>query len=302
MPSRTGQAIDQLAQCQVLAINNVDDQLEATGLTFTAVEVDQVPRKRRVQVMPGQVDPQHAAQLTQRDMRQDQLIELIEFALGFSFAAGYVRADARQDFQLPWVAPHRPGPGTDVVGELGRTVQRLVRGENRFGMARSKVAAVLGRARLHLHRPALWRARRVEGTLDLVMGAHMVDRMHLAGIGKHPGRLVQHQRVVFPAVPQVGRHLHELFGLGVAIMGRWMLVKAEIGGSVGHGSGHDVPAGAAVADVVQGAERSGQIVGFAVGGTGRGNQADAPGDCGNGRQPGDGLEPDTQALPPAFGK
>ena len=179
-------------------------------------------------------------------------------------------------------------------------MQRLVRGENRFGMARSKVAAVLGRARLHLHRPALWRARRVEGAFDLVVGAHMVDRMHLAGIGKHPGRLVQHQRIVFPAVPQIGSYLHEFFGLGVAILGRRMLVETEIGGRIGHGSGHDVPAGAAVADVVQRAERTGQIVGFTVGGAGGGDQTDTLGDCGNGRQPGDGLEPDTQALTAAF--
>ncbi|MNN86859.1 hypothetical protein D3C81_2043280 [compost metagenome] len=61
MPARTGQAIDQLAQRRFLAVDDVDDQLEAAGLAFAAVEVDQVAREWCIQVLTGQVHAQHAA-------------------------------------------------------------------------------------------------------------------------------------------------------------------------------------------------------------------------------------------------
>ena len=42
MPTSTGQAIDQLAQRRLLTVDDVDDQLEATGLALATVEIDQV--------------------------------------------------------------------------------------------------------------------------------------------------------------------------------------------------------------------------------------------------------------------
>ena len=62
----------------------------------------------------------------------------------------------------------------------------------------------------------------------------MVDRMHFVTVGKYPGGFIQHQRVVFPAVPEVTDHLHELFGLGVAVMGRRVFIKTKIGRGGSH--------------------------------------------------------------------
>ncbi|MNP49695.1 hypothetical protein D3C76_1439000 [compost metagenome] len=60
MPASTGQTVDQLAQRRFLAVDDVDDQLEATGLALAAGEVDQVSREWRIQIVTGQIDSQHA--------------------------------------------------------------------------------------------------------------------------------------------------------------------------------------------------------------------------------------------------
>ena len=96
--------------------------------------------------------------------------------------------------------------------------------------------------------------------------------------------------------------MHELFGLGVAVMGRRVFIKTKVGRGGSHRRGDNVPTRTALAQVIQRTERTRQVVGFAVGGTGRGNQADTLGDCRNGRQPGHRFEADPQTLPAAFSK
>src|SRR3989344_6104839 len=134
MPASTGGAVDRWAEGRWLAVDYIDDQLEATGLALTAFKVDQMTRERRIQILTGQVDTQQSAQLAQGNVRQYQVVEFIELALGFRFGAADVGADARETFQLARVTPHCPRPPADIVGKFGRALQGLVRGEDRFGM------------------------------------------------------------------------------------------------------------------------------------------------------------------------
>src|SRR5476651_2393151 len=60
MAASTRQAIDQLAQRRFLTVNDIDDQLETTGLALGTVEVDQMPWEWRIQILTGQVNTQHS--------------------------------------------------------------------------------------------------------------------------------------------------------------------------------------------------------------------------------------------------
>ena len=172
----------------------------------------------------------------------------------------------------------------DVGIEGFRLIDLRLGGEHHVGGARGELAAGLRRARLRHHRPALRRARDVERALDLEVLADVVEEMDLVAVHVDAALLVAQQPAVFPAVPQAGDDLVELLGALVALGVGQVLVEAEILRLVLDLRGHQVPAGAAAADMVDRGEAAGDVVGLVVGRGRRRHEADVVRDHGERRQ------------------
>ena len=106
------------------------------------------------------------------------------------------------------------------------------------------------------------------------MLADVVEEVDLVAVHVDAALLVAQQAAIFPAVPQADHDLVELGGALVALGMRHVLVEAKILGLVLDLRGHQVPARAAAADMVDRHEAAGDVVGLVVGrGRGR-DQAD----------------------------
>src|SRR5580704_9906183 len=90
-------------------------------------------------------------------------------------------------------------------------------GEHGLCMPRREAPTGVGRTRLHEDRPALRRARQIEGTRDLVTIALVVDGPNALRQRVAPKVTVIDDGVFGPAVPQCLDHGHELFAAGVAV-------------------------------------------------------------------------------------
>lgn len=105
----------------------------------------------------------------------------------------------------------------------------------------------------------------------------VVDGVDLRRVHEPRGVLVAHDGVVLPAVPQPQRDVEELVGAAVAVRGIRMVGEAEVGRGALVGGGHHVPAGPALAHVVEGGEAAGQAVRVVVGGRGGRDEPDLAG-------------------------
>ena len=163
-------------------------------------------------------------------------------------------------------------------------------GEHHLGGLGRELAAGLGGAGLHDHRPALDRPRDVERAAHREVLALVAEHVHLLGIEEDAALDVAHEGVVGEAVPQAGHHVVELARAPVALVVLHVLVEAEVQRGVRVGGGDDVPAGAAAADVVERGEAAGDVVGRVEGGRAGGDQADVLGRLRQRRQQGERLE------------
>ena len=181
------------------------------------------------------------------------------------------------------VAAVAAGAALDVgIKSLG-LVDLGLGGEHHVGGARRELAPGLRRAGLRHHRPALRRAGDVERSLDLEVLADVVEEVDLVAVHVDAALLVAQQAAVFPAVPQADHDLVEFGGALVALGVRQMLVEAEILRLVLDLRRHQVPAGAAAADMVDRGEAAGDVVGLVVGRGRRRDEADPAGhhgECG----------------------
>ena len=130
-------------------------------------------------------------------------------------------------------------------------------------------------AGLHDHRPALRRARHVERTFDRVVLALVTQLMQLGWIEEQPALGIAHERVVVPAVPESGHDLREFARAAVAHRTRIDPGASEVARFHRLDRRDAVPAGAAVADVVERGEFAGDVIGLVVGRRCRRHQADA---------------------------
>ena len=174
--------------------------------------------------------------------------------------------------------------------------QRLLGGENRFGVAGGEVLAVFRGARLDNHRVALDGARHIQGALDAEIRAGVVDRMDAGVVPPNPGVLVPDGGPVLPAVPELARDVKEFRSPLIPQRVGRLVLQREVPGRSVTGGGHDVPPCPAAADVIHGGEPPGQVVGVVVGGGGRRDEPDAFGDGGDGRQQYGRLEAAVRAL------
>ena len=149
-----------------------------------------------------------------------------------------------------------------------------LRGEHHLRRLGRKLAAGIGGAGLHDHRPALDRARDVERAAHRQIFALVVEHVHLGGIEVDAALDVADEGIVGPAIPQAGHHVVELARARVALVVLHVLVHAEIERRVGVGGGDDVPAGAAAGDVVERGEAARDVIGRVEGGRAGGDEAD----------------------------
>ena len=98
--------------------------------------------------------------------------------------------------------------------------------------------------------------------------------MHLLGIEEQSAFLVADESVVGKAVPQAGDDVIELPRPMIAFAMLHMLVHAEIQRRIRIGSSDDVPAGAAVADMIERGKPAGDVIGRVEGRRSGRDQAD----------------------------
>ena len=158
--------------------------------------------------------------------------------------------------------------------ELAPGREVALRREHGFGGLGGELAAGLGGARLHDHRPALDRPRDVERAAHREIFSLVAEHVHLVGIEEDAALDVADEGVVGPGVPQAGHHVVELARAPVALAVLHVLVEPEIERGVRIGGGDDVPAGAAAADVIERGEAARDVIGRVEGGRAGGDQAD----------------------------
>jgi hypothetical protein len=164
------------------------------------------------------------------------------------------------------------------------SLRALVAGLSSLGGLGRKLASGLRCAGLDHHRPALDGPGDVEGAADGVVLALVVEHVKLAGIEVDAGVHVADKGVVGPGIPKAGHHVVEFARTPVALVVFDMLGQPEIQRCVRIRRGDDVPAGAAVADVIERRESARDVVGQIERRGAGGHQPDALGDGGERRQ------------------
>ena len=93
--ARTGEPVAQLAERGVLALDDVEHELEAAALAALLVGVDDLARERLVEVVRRQVDAGQPVELGERVPRLGEVVELLVQVLGLLRRGPDERADAR---------------------------------------------------------------------------------------------------------------------------------------------------------------------------------------------------------------
>ncbi len=167
---------------------------------------------------------------------------------------------------------------------------RRLRGEHHVRRPRSQGHPHAGRPGLRHHRAPLRRARHVERPAHREMRAAVAQDVHLVLVEPDAALLVVQEGVVLPTVPKTAHHVVELRRALVARRVVQVRVEAEVHRLVLGLAGDQVPPGPAAADVVDGQETPGEVVGFVVGGGAGRDQADARRDGGERRDGADRLD------------
>src|SRR5262249_57131103 len=114
--------------------------------------------------------------------------------------------------------------------------------------------ANLRSACLNQNRPSLRRTPDRQGSTNGEVLSRVIEDMHLFLIEEHARLLIQHERVVVPAVPEAGHNIDELFRAFVALVVGEMLAAIEVPGFLIGPRRDDVPARTAAADLIKGTE------------------------------------------------
>jgi len=120
--------------------------------------------------------------------------------------------------------------------------------------------------------------------------------MHLGGVEVDAVLLVADDGAVLPGIPQAEHDLGELAGAGVAVGMRHMRVVAEIERLGGGKRSDEIPAGAALADLVERGEEARDGERLVIGRRHGGDEADALRHRGERAEQGQRLEPGGRAL------
>ncbi len=97
------------------------------------------------------------------------------------------------------------------------------------------------------------------------MLALVVQHMQLGLVVIEPVFLVEDQRVRLETVPEAKDHIHEFGAALIALGMRRQAFEAEIIAGLVMVGGHDIPAGPPAAQMVDGGEDAGDIIGLVIG-------------------------------------
>ena len=178
----------------------------------------------------------------------------------------------------------------DVGIELLADGKIALRGEYRLRRLGGKLAAGIRRAGLHDHRPALHRPRDIDRTANREIFALVIEHVHFRRIEEDAVLHIADPGIVRPAVPQSGDHIVELARAAITFAVLHVLLEAEIERSIRIGSRDDVPAGAAIAEMVERGKAPRDVIRRVERGRTGGNEADVFGDLRQGRQQRERLE------------
>ena len=139
-------------------------------------------------------------------------------------------------------------------------------GEDRIGMLRSQLFTVVRCARLEHNRTSLRRATNIEWPGNLEEITPVIQGMQFGGVKKLTTLFVAHKGIAFPRVPQPFHHIEILIRNAVAQRVLGVFFTREVPGRPFQRRGHDVPARAAVAEMIQAGKLARHGKRFAVGG------------------------------------
>ena len=174
--------------------------------------------------------------------------------------------------------------------ELSAGGEVALRREHGFRRLSRKLPAGLRRPGLHDHRPALDRARDIERSSHRKIFTLVIEHMHLRWVEENAVLDIADERVVGPAVPETRHHVIKLPCAPIALAVLDMLLEAKIERGVRIGSGDDIPAGTAAGNMIEGGETPRDVIGRIESRRAGGDQTDALGDLGQGRQQRERLE------------
>ena len=172
---------------------------------------------------------------------------------------------ADEDLDAVRVASETDGAAADVLAERPTFRHVGLQGEDHIGRARRELASGFGRSGLEDHRPALRAAAHGERPANLEELPLVLEEMHLRDVEIDAFLLVAEDRAVLPGIPQAGHDIDEFGGPLIARVVLDMRLEAEILRLVLIERGHEIPAGAAVADEVDRGEPARDIIGLVVG-------------------------------------
>ncbi len=129
---------------------------------------------------------------------------------------------------------------------------RRSRHEHAFGVLCRELPSARRGAGLIQHRRALRRRLAQMNGIEPVIGAFVLDAMHLGGIGKNAARAIaQHGAILPAAFPELVDQFHIFVGDLVAVVMRGLLVLAGAARGAVEIAGHHVPADPALGQVIE---------------------------------------------------
>ncbi len=153
-----------------------------------------------------------------------------------------------------------------------------------------EIASPFRAAGLHQQRATLRRAGELKRPRHGKVGPHVIDPMDPGGIAPHAGARIGNDRAFLPAIPKLEHGVDEIGGNVVALV-RWgKLLQAEVGRRALVVGGHDIPAHAPPAGMVQREKSAGQVVGIIEGRRRGEDETDAVGRRNHGSSQHDGIQ------------
>jgi hypothetical protein len=144
-------------------------------------------------------------------------------------------------------------------------------------MLRRQFSPILRLTRHEQHRIALRHPSNVQRSLDLEVLADMIEHVNAFRVQELAGRLVLHERILGPTVPETLGDCDEFPRPIVTNILRHMFGAAEVQRILRVGRRNDVPARPAFAHMIQRGEAACQGIRLVVGGRGRREQPDRTG-------------------------
>src|ERR1700722_2164556 len=139
-----------------------------------------------------------------------------------------------------------------------------------------KGPAAIGCSRLNDDWAPLWAAGNVERPSRFEISTFVLDVMYLVRIGVDAIRTVELEGAGLPAIPQLEDKLHELLGTIVTLIVAEMTLQPKVERFAVIHRGHDIPGGAAIRQVIDGAKLSREMIRLVIGGGARRTEPDMP--------------------------